>query len=291
MVHRRSERVAGDVREDYVRRAACNVLGVDWVNGEHRMRCEQSGLEHVLEVALPLRFPQIESPPLVVCLDGTWMFGAVRDATRIMSMQGEAPEAVVIGLSFDPDRMGDLLAERARWYTPTPYIPPAVTGVKGLTEDETGRAGVLRQFLADQLLPFTEATYGIGERWFVGHSFGGLFGLSSLFDEPELFDKWVLASPSIWWDDRSILGVEEAYADDHDDLAAEVFLSAGGLEGPMESTPDLTISMLDDVRRLTATLRSRRYPNLRLAHAVLEGEGHHSTIGAAISHGFRALMD
>ena len=34
----------------------------------------------------------------------------------------------------------------------------------------------------------------------MGHSFGGLFALSTMASRPELFDAWVAADPSLWWD-------------------------------------------------------------------------------------------
>lgn len=34
----------------------------------------------------------------------------------------------------------------------------------------------------------------------MGHSFGGLFALSTMASRPELFDAWMAADPSLWWD-------------------------------------------------------------------------------------------
>lgn len=34
----------------------------------------------------------------------------------------------------------------------------------------------------------------------MGHSFGGLFALSTMASRPEFFDAWVAADPSLWWD-------------------------------------------------------------------------------------------
>lgn len=42
-----------------------------------------------------------------------------------------------------------------------------------------------------------------------GHSFGGLFSLYSLFVEPELFDVYIAASPSIWFNNCSIVKEQE----------------------------------------------------------------------------------
>lgn len=42
-----------------------------------------------------------------------------------------------------------------------------------------------------------------------GHSFGGLFALNALFTRPHLFDTFAAASPSIWWNNRSIVKEQE----------------------------------------------------------------------------------
>jgi predicted alpha/beta superfamily hydrolase len=262
-----------------------------WPVSEFNLTCDRTGVEHTVSVGLPVRHASLERVPLLLCLDGPWVFGTVLDATRIMSMSDEAPEAAVVGLSFADSSMGEYLRQRARWYSPTPWVPPEVTGVRGLTAQESGRAGELLEFIRDRLLPLVEAEHlggtPVSERWMIGHSFSALFGLRTLLTEPELFDKWLLASPSIWWDDRAVLAHEAVWAEANDDLPAKVFFSHGEAEG--EPGPDPRFRMGADVEELVATLRARRYPSLVLSHRVLPGDGHASSIGAAVSHGLRAL--
>lgn len=262
-----------------------------WPTTHFDLTCGRTGVEHTVAVGLPVRHGSLDRVPLLLCLDGPWLFGTVLDATRIMSMSGEAPEAAVVGLSFADDSMSEYLRQRARWYSPTPWVPPEVTGAKGLVAEECGRAAELLDFVRDQLLPVVEADHlggtPVSERWLVGHSFSALFGLRTLFTDPGLFDKWLLASPSIWWDDRAVLAYEGAWAEHHDDLPAKVFLSHGDTEG--EPGPDPTFRMGANVEELVATLRGRAYPGLTLSYRVLPGDGHASSIGAAVSHGLRTL--
>jgi predicted alpha/beta superfamily hydrolase len=62
-------------------------------------------------------------------------------------------------------------------------------------------------FLRTELFPFVEANYrGDPERRILsGWSFGGLFGLHTLFRQPESFSDYLILSPSIWWDEKTIL--------------------------------------------------------------------------------------
>lgn len=263
-----------------------------WSTETFDVTCDKTGLAQTVSIGLPVRHANLERAPLLLCLDGPWLFGTTLDATRIMSMSGEAPEAIVVGLSFTTDSMSEYINDRGRWLTPTPWVPPEITGVKGISADECGRADELLRFIADQILPLVEAEHigplGVSERWLIGHSFSALFGVRTLFAAPGLFDKWLLASPSIWWDGRTILSHESDYAERHSDLRAQVFVSYGELEH--ETPPGFDINLGRDADEFVERLRSRNYPGLQLTRAVMAGDAHSSSIGPAISKGIRALQ-
>ncbi len=255
-----------------------------WSEAESVLTCASSGVDHALAVATPFRYPALDAAPLILCLDGAWTAGTVRDATRIMSMSGESPEALVAGISFTDEKMGDYLRSRARWFTPTEFVPPEIT-VKGVEASDTGQALTYLAFIRDQVLPKLRQDYRISETWLLGHSFSGLFGLRCLFGDPGLFDKYLLMSPSIWWDDRAIFDIEADFAANRDDLNARVFLTAGGQEDALGSDFAMQANVIEMASRLT----ERSYPSLHIDHAIVPTESHSSTIGAAISRGIRHL--
>jgi len=255
-----------------------------WTATDFTMTCESTGTAHAVSVTTPFRYESLDAAPLILCLDGAWTAGTVRDATRIMSMSGEAPEAIVAGLSFTDDSMGDYLRSRARWFSPTEWVPPEETGVKDIGPEDTGQALTYLAFIRDQILPRLRTDWRVSETWLVGHSFSALFGLRALLHEPRLFDKYLLASPSIWWDERTMLDTEADYAATHDDLPARMFLSAGRDEDALTG-----FNMCGNVIEMAAQLESRNYLGLELAHQILPAESHSSTIGAAVSQGLRYL--
>ncbi len=120
-----------------------------WTTTTHSLVCERSGVEHTISIGLPVRHAALDTAPLIVCLDAPWTFGTVLDATRIMSMAGEAPEAIVVGVGFAEDSMGEYLRQRARWLTPTAAHPPPESGVKGVGADGCGGAEMVHGFLRD----------------------------------------------------------------------------------------------------------------------------------------------
>ena len=67
-------------------------------------------------------------------------------------------------------------------------------------------------------------------RIFAGHSYGALFGAHVLLTEPAMFERYVLSSPSLWFDQRVMFERERRYAATHADLPAKVFLSIGSYE-------------------------------------------------------------
>ncbi len=262
-------------------------VSMPWSSSHEVIQCEMTGLDHVLSVDLPARYDQLEAPPVIVCLDGPWLFGTMADAVRIMSTSREAPEAIVVGVSFAEPKVSEYMRQRARWYTPTPWNPPPEAGVKGVEASECGRADEFRAFVENQLLPLLAEGYRFGERWFAGHSFSALFGLHTMLQTPDLFDRWMLFSPSIWWDDRVILDAEEAFAAASEDLSSELFISVGSAEDD-NSTAHL-FAMRANAEELVRRLTSRGYDSLRLHQTLLDGGTHSSCIGQAVAKGLRAF--
>ena len=119
----------------------------------------------------------------------------------------------------------------------------------------------------------------------VGHSFAGLFGLYVLFNHSDSFNRYVIASPSIWWDDSVIFKLEEKYADTHTDLAKKVFLSVGSKEFESGSQ-----GMIDNTRKMAEKLKHRNYPDLDLSFKIFEDETHLSVVGPSIQKGIEAVF-
>ena len=115
---------------------------------------------------------------------------------------------------------------------------------------------------------------------------GGLFGLYTLFNSSDSFKRYVIGSPSIWWDDRHILKVEEEYAKKNKNLSAKVFMSIGDLE---EEGGD-NFKMISNMKALSNTLLSRNYKGLDLETAIFEDETHCSAVSATLNRGLRNVF-
>lgn len=70
-----------------------------------------------------------------------------------------------------------------------------------------GGSAAFRSFLRQELLPTMSERYATtGETAIIGESFAGLFVVETLLHEPDLFDSYVALDPSLWWNDKRLLG-------------------------------------------------------------------------------------
>lgn len=79
----------------------------------------------------------------------------------------------------------------------------------------SGGAKDFLELIEGQIMPLVEQNFfphvplKSSRKVLFGHSYGGLFTLHSLFTRTELFDTYIAASPSIWYNDRSIVHEQE----------------------------------------------------------------------------------
>ncbi len=229
--------------------------------------------------------PVIEDPdnvdgyPLILCLDAVWTFGTAVDVARILGLGREVRRSHVVGIAHDHPDIREVLNLRAMDFTVTAVEAPRMTGVRAPGDQLGGSAG-FRAWLRDTVLPLLRSELAVSEVVLVGHSFSALFGLDVLFNEPDMFDRYLLASPSVWWDDRCMFEREREHAARVDRLDAKVFMSKGSLETD-EFSPH---------KEFHDQLASRRHPGLDLHWKLFEGETHSSTVSVAVNRGLRVLF-
>ena len=121
------------------------------------------------------------------------------------------------------------------------------------------------------------------DRALYGHSFGGLFGAYTLFKSDGAFQRFIIGSPSLWWDDRTIFELESEYSASRNDLSARVFLSVGQLE------PEEPYRMVTNFQEFISILERRDYDGFDLEWWIFEDETHNSVIPPTISRGLRSI--
>jgi predicted alpha/beta superfamily hydrolase len=95
-----------------------------------------------------------------------------------------------------------------------PYMPPIIivsvlnidrnkdlTPTHSSENNTSGGADKFLGFLKNELIPYVDKTYpSNGNNTLWGHSFGGLFVLYALLNEPKTFKSYIAVDPSLWWD-------------------------------------------------------------------------------------------
>ncbi|MEM7340746.1 MAG: alpha/beta hydrolase-fold protein [Actinomycetota bacterium] len=240
-----------------------------------------TGRAYQITVEVPSRYGRDDRAfPLVICLDGPWTFGIVRDSFRLMPLSRVLPEAVVVAVSHSDTDLKALMQSRAIDFTPTEATAPPETGVR-VPAHEVGKAAMFRRALVDEIIPEISQRYRVNDdHTVVGHSFSALFALDTLLHEPSAFSRWVLASPSVWWDDRVMFPREAAHAEATSDIAGRVFMSAAGDEGVG----------YDGHRLFYEQFAARAYPSLDLRWEEFPGESHFSVLAPAIGRGLQAVF-
>ncbi|WP_181820644.1 alpha/beta hydrolase [Paracoccus versutus] len=242
-----------------------------------------SGRQYEIHVSLPDGFSSGTQRgwPLVVLADGGRAFPHLSCIARKLAREGAiGAEPVIVGLSYAAGESFEV--SRRRDYTPT-------SGVVGY-----GGAAPYQAYIRNVVLPHVEAQFATDprQRYFWGHSYGGLLGAHILFTQPEMFQTYMLGSPSFWFGDGAIYGFEKSFATQRRRLDARVLLYVGGEEIARydPARRGNTRDMVAGMRQFEAHLRARRYPGLSITSAVIEGRDHMSAVRPGFEWALQSAM-
>jgi predicted alpha/beta superfamily hydrolase len=102
------------------------------------------------------------------------------------------PESIVVGISN---------VDRKRDFT----FPTSIENDKK-DFPSSGGSEIFIAFIENELQPKVESMYRTSSvKTIIGQSLGGLMATEVLLKKPELFDNYIIISPSLWWDDQSLL--------------------------------------------------------------------------------------
>ncbi|WP_448952896.1 alpha/beta hydrolase [Labrys neptuniae] len=233
-----------------------------------------SGRSYDIEVSLPSGYDAAGSKrfPVLFLADGGR--GMRHRTCQVKTLHDEgslAEEPIIIGLSYAKGE--DLQVSRKRDYTPVPLKPGDTT---------YGSAAAYQTYLAKTVIPYVEDHYraDASRRLYWGHSYGGLLGTRILLTEPGLFRTYILGSPSLWFADHAIWGIEAGYAKANTDLKADVLMYVGGAEVARYDPRrrGKTRDMVGDMKAFEARLKERGFASLTIHTLVVPGKDHRTTI-------------
>ena len=223
--------------------------------------------ERILNIYLPQGYhpDSGKSYPVIYLLDGTAHedFPHVAGLVQFLNMYELMPPSIVVGIA-NVDRYRD-------------FTFPSSDSLDLKNLPQSGHSEAFISFLKQEVQPLVEKTYLTnGSRSLVGQSLGGLLAVEILLKEPDLFDDYLIVSPSLWWDQRSLLAEVSPFFTSHQDLNKKLFLSIGKEHPVMHEVLDA----------FAAELEKADLPNVSWTKVELPEETHGTILHNALYKGF-----
>lgn len=154
--------------------------------------------ERTLNIYLPPGYNEQDSVryPVIYLLDGSVDEDFIHMAGLVYFLGfpwlNLCPPSIVVGIAN---------VDRKRDYT----FPTTVEKDKKDFPTTGGSAAFIR-YLGEEVIPYIQSRYKTNSTsTLIGQSFGGLLATEVLFTHPDWFSKYLIVSPSLWWDNQSLL--------------------------------------------------------------------------------------
>jgi predicted alpha/beta superfamily hydrolase len=234
------------------------------------------GMTYKLIITLPPGYDQEQrSYPVLYYLDAWMLGGVMHDSHRIAGMLQATEPVILVGVSLDGG-VPEFFYARSRDYTPTQVSPEKLGPQAAAMIPTSGGGPEFLSFLKQELIPFVESNYRAdpSDRGLLGYSLGGLFAAWTLHQEPTLFKRYGICSPSLHWDEAMVVRLWENLPDLLP--GAILVFSYTGDEDPETKNA---------VNKLITFASAK--PGVTIKKFEVAGEGHHT--GVVATH-MRALL-
>lgn len=163
---------------------------------------------------------------------------------------------------------------------------PSLTSCKMEGFEACGGSAAYTRFIAKEVIPYIKNTFRTsGPTTIIGESLGGLLTTEILLSQPQLFDRYIIISPSLWWDNGSMLK-RSANLLAAKKYATDIYLAVGKEGQTPGPAPRL---MEDDVRGLRDIINNIRGAHIHLTFDYLPNENHATIAHQAILNAFRKM--
>jgi predicted alpha/beta superfamily hydrolase len=197
--------------------------------------------------------------PVIYLLDGSINEDFIHTVgvVQFLTMIGSMPESIIVGIA-NVDRRRD-------------FTFPTTIEKDKKDFPTTGSSAKFIDFIAGELQPFIAEKFKVnGVKTIIGQSLGGLLATEILIKRGNLFNNYIIVSPSLWWDNQSLLTktVETVNAQQLKDVKVCIMV---GEEGKI---------MVEDAKSLGETLS--KIKALRVNFEFLEKEDHLTILHHAV---------
>lgn len=183
------------------------------------------------------------------------------------------PKSIVVGIAN---------VDRERDFTFTTTINEQKIRFK-----RSGHSDKFISFIENELQPYIASNYNVNNiRTLIGQSLGGLLATEILLKKPNLFDNFIIISPSLWWDNGSLLNFSFDKFSQNVSQNVNIYIGVGK-EG---LTPtELPRVMEVDANILADKLNETKNKNLNIFFDYLRDENHTTIMHQAVFNSFKFL--
>ncbi|WP_267405914.1 MULTISPECIES: alpha/beta hydrolase-fold protein [unclassified Chryseobacterium] len=225
--------------------------------------------DRILNIYLPQNFDKTKSYPIIYLLDGSMNedFIHVTGLIQFFNQMYSMPETIVVGIA-NVDRKRDFTFH---------------TDLKDLQKDypTTGHSDKFISFLEKELKPYIESQFKTTDKYLFGQSLGGLLATEILLKKPEMFNHYFIISPSLWWDDESLLKQAPQLLTKIPDSKKFIYVSVGKGEHPV---------MVKDAEDLFDVLKKANKKNWTLDYKMMETDNHATILHRSLYEGLVKLF-
>jgi predicted alpha/beta superfamily hydrolase len=233
--------------------------------------------DRILNIYLPEGYDKKIKYPVIYLLDGS----ADEDFIHVVGIVQfntfpwieRMPKSIVVGIA-NTKRKFNFTSPSTR-QSDTKMIP------------NNGGSELFIDFIEKELQPFVDRNYSTNKsKTIIGQSLGGLLATEVLFTKPDLFNKYIIISPSLWWRDGYLLKENPKILTQSYTKPIAVYVGVGK-EGSIDGSKNHV--MEEDAKLLYEKISQGEAKNLTVNFDYLPEENHATVTHQAILNAFRLL--
>lgn len=200
---------------------------------------KNTGQEYFIQLYIPKSVPPKAGFPVLYVLDGDAIFESARNLARFIAnpskVQSDMQPVVIVAIGYQNKTIDFDKQKRAFDLTPIP-----TTAQQKDAHFKYGGADKFAQFIQQELKPVIQQKIQINpqQQAIYGHSFGGLFVMDLFFKKPKTFQKFIAASPSIWFNNFQLIEQQTTWLNQKISTHPMLMLTYGSNEGLGPSQTD-----------------------------------------------------
>ncbi|RLJ80838.1 hypothetical protein BCL90_1640 [Pedobacter alluvionis] len=235
--------------------------------------------KRILNIYLPEGYNQSDSTryPVIYLLDGSADedFIHIAGLVQFNSFEwvNQVPKSIVVGIAT---------VDRKRDFT----FPTSIERDKK-NYPTTGHSDKFISFIEKELEPYIQSKYKTNtNKTIIGQSLGGLLASEILIKKPDLFNRYIIISPSLWWNNGSLLNQDSKISESTFNQQTAVYIAVGK-EG---LTPtEIPRVMEVDANVLAEKIKGFKNNTVKVYFDYLPQENHATIMHQAVSNSFKFL--